>query len=79
MTKGKEPAIKNAKDATMANDNLVADGVPMNLEQMREYLQDLYGFPCVMRELGTTTIKCPYCGKIHDHGPQPGHHIAGWV
>ena len=49
----------------------------MNLEQMREYLQDYYEIPIALRQQGTTNIECPYCGKKHDHGQQPGHHVAG--
>ena len=29
----------------------------------------------VLRKTGLTTVKCPYCGTIHDHGPQPGYHV----
>ena len=49
----------------MADTN-IADGVPMNLEQMREYLQEHYGVPISLRERGATTVQCPYChGKHH--------------
>lgn len=60
----------------MVNDYSIADGIPMDLDQMREYLQEYHGVPVVLREHGTTSIKCPYCLKIHDHAPQPGHHVA---
>jgi hypothetical protein len=33
------------------NDNSIADGVPMNLKQMREYLQERIGAPVALREL----------------------------
>ena len=60
----------------MTNDNL-AGGMPMNLEQIRFYLQKHCGIPIVLREQGTVHIKCPHCLKLHEHGPQPGHHVAG--
>ena len=42
---------------TSANDDCVADGIPMGLEQMQEYLQGLYGIPIALREQGTNTIR----------------------
>lgn len=63
MTKGK-------------SENSIADGVPMSLEQMRVHLQECYGIPIALREQGTTSIRCPYCLKIHEHGPRPGHQVA---
>ena len=60
----------------MTNDNSIADGIPMSLEQMRLYLQELYGISIVLRKQGTTIVKCPCCSKMHDHGPQPEHHVA---
>jgi hypothetical protein len=59
----------------MTNNNHIADGVPIDLEQMRGYLQELYGVPVVLRKKGTTGVKCPYCMKKHDHcwyGPHVG-------
>ena len=61
----------------MTDDKSLASGVPMNLEHMREYLQEHYGIPIVLREQGTTNIKCPYCQKLHEHTLEPGHHVAG--
>lgn len=29
----------------------------------------------MLRKQGTTVIKCPYCGGLHDHD-EPGHHVA---
>ena len=49
----------------------------MTVDQMQRYLQDLYGFPVVLRQQGTTKINCPYCGKSHDHSPETGHHPGG--
>ena len=60
----------------MTNDNSIADGIPMSLEQMRLYLQELYGISIVLRKQGTTIVKCPYCSKMHYHGLQPEHHVA---
>lgn len=57
-----------------ANTNVVANGLPMSLEQMRSYLQESYGIPIVLREEGKTTVECPYCAKEHDHDPAPGHY-----
>ena len=48
----------------------------MNLEQMQAYLQEIYRLPVVLTQQGTTNMECPYCGERHDHGPQPGHHLA---
>jgi hypothetical protein len=62
---------------TMTNNNSIADGMPINLEEMRLYLQDLYGIPIVLRQEGTTTVNCPYCFKIHEHTGPPGKYIAG--
>jgi hypothetical protein len=57
----------------MANDT---PEVPMSSEQMQAYLQEQYGVPIALRLQGTTTVKCPYCDSLHDHGPQPGYHVA---
>ena len=54
----------------------IANGVPMDLEQIRQYLQELYGIPVALREQGVTVIDCPYCGELHDHGLQTGHQVA---
>jgi hypothetical protein len=62
---------------TSANDNSIAGGIPMNLEQMQEYLQDFYGIPIALRERGTKTVKCPYCLENHEHGTLDGHQRAG--
>jgi hypothetical protein len=62
---------------TMANKNSIANGIPMNLEEMRLYLQDCYGTPIALRQEGTTSINCPYCLKIHEHTGPPGHYMAG--
>ena len=61
----------------MTNDNSVAGGIPMDLTQMRECLQEHHGIPVALRQQGTASVKCPHCMKIHHHGPQPGHHPAG--
>ena len=47
----------------------------MSLEQLRDYLQGYYGRPIVLRKLGTTVVKCPYCGQYHYH-EQAGRQIA---
>jgi len=60
----------------MTNDNSLADGVPMNLDQMRVHLQEHCGIPIALREQGTTNVKCPCCLKLHNHEPQPEHHVA---
>ena len=60
----------------MANDWCVAAGVPMSLEQKQVYLREQYGVPIALRLQGMTMVKCPYCDSLHDHGPQPGHHVA---
>jgi uncharacterized Zn-finger protein len=63
----------------MANDTgiyMIADGLPMNLEQMHHYLQEHFGVPLALRLKGTTSIVCPYCSKGHVHAPLPGHHAA---
>jgi hypothetical protein len=59
------------------NDYSIANSIPMDLERMRGYLQQLYGVPVVLREQGTTSVKCAYCGKLHQHVGPPGHYIAG--
>ena len=53
------------------------NGIPMSLNEMREYLQTYYGLPIALRLAGTATIKCPFCDKMHGHGLQPGHQAAG--
>lgn len=67
-------AGENAKDQ---NENSIADGVPMNPDQIREYLQGYFGIPIALRELGKEAVKCPYCLENHGHGPQTGHQEAG--
>jgi len=53
----------------------IADGVPMTVDQMQRYLQELYGFPVVLRQQGTTKINnCPCCGESHEHSPETEHH-----
>ena len=54
----------------------VANGVPMDLKQMRRYLQGHDGVPVVLRERGTVHITCPYCGELHEH-ESSGHQVAG--
>lgn len=61
----------------MAKVNSIGDGVPMNLKQMREYLQSYYGIPIALRKEGDTTVVCPFCNKKHEHGTETGHHITG--
>lgn len=39
----------------------------MSLEQLRDYLQDYFVKPIVLRLQGTTTVLCPYCSKLHHH------------
>ena len=48
----------------------------MSLEQMRQYLQELYGVPVALREQGATVIDCPYCRELHDHGLTTGYQVA---
>jgi hypothetical protein len=62
--------------STMANDWCVATGVPMSLEQMQVYLREQYEVPIALRLQGTTMVNCRYCDNLHDHGLQPGHHVA---
>jgi len=61
---------------TMTNDDSIADGVPMNLEQMRLHLQECHGCPVALREQGSATCRCPCCDEVHKNGPQPGCHSA---
>ena len=61
----------------MTNENLIANGIPMSLEQMREYLHGCYGIPIAIRKQGTTVVVCPFCNKKHEHEPESGHHTAG--
>ena len=32
--------------------------------------------PVALRQQGNTVIKCPYCGKMHEHAGGSGHHEA---
>jgi len=48
----------------------------MTLEQMQSYLQELYGLPVVLREEGTTKIRCTHCNKDHVSDPWSGHQVA---
>jgi hypothetical protein len=54
----------------------VCDGVPMTPDQLRNYLQELYGMPVAVRMEESLPIKCPYCMQTHDCEPGAGHHIA---
>ena len=60
----------------MTNDNFIADGIPMSLEQMREYLQDYYGIPIAMRKQGTTVVASPFCNTVRNI--VSFHHCASW-
>ena len=48
----------------------------MTLEQMQSYLQELCGVPIVLREEGTSDIRCPHCSRDHVSDPWPGHQVA---
>jgi hypothetical protein len=61
---------------TEPNDNKICNGLPMGLEQMRDFLQMSHGVPVVLRKEGATNVKCVYCGKIHNHDGPPGHYVA---
>jgi hypothetical protein len=54
----------------------IADGIPMDLEGMRLYLQNFYSVPIVLRMQGETAVKCAYCSITHHHGGPPGHQNA---
>ena len=54
----------------------IADGVPMTLDQMRDYSQHMCGFPVVLRQKGSKQVMCPHCDKNHTHDPGTGHHPA---
>jgi hypothetical protein len=69
-----QPVVPSAATSTAMS---VANGVPMDLKQMRRYLQGRDGVPVVLRERGTVHITCPYCGKLHDHGRHAGFQVAG--
>jgi len=56
--------------------NKIASGIPMTLEQMQSYLQELYGLPVVLRKEGATMIRCAYCNKDHVSDPWSGHQVA---
>lgn len=61
--------------ATMTADRRIAGG-PMSLEQMSDYLKELYGVPVALREEGTSIIKsCPYCFEVH-HCTEPAGYSA---
>lgn len=61
---------------TEHNDNKICNGVPMGLEGVRSFLQASRGSPVVLRKEGTTSVKCVYCGKTHNHHGPPGHYVA---
>ena len=44
-----------------------ANGITMNLEQVREYLQEYHGIPIMLRRPGTTSVKCRYCDCLHEY------------
>jgi hypothetical protein len=59
------------------NDNNPLPNKPMAVEDVRAYLQALYGVPVVLREEGATNVKCVYCGHVHEHPVGAGFYIAG--
>ena len=48
----------------------------MNLAQMRDYLQETYGIPIVLRKVGTSEVTCCYCKGVHKHD-HAGYNTAG--
>lgn len=62
---------------TMTKENSIADGIPMTPQQMQIHLQDHCGPLVVLREQGTTKVKCVCCEQTHEHGPETGHVETG--
>lgn len=48
----------------------------MSLEEVRDYLNEHFGVPVVLRKKGETEITCPYCGQGHHHQKESGHYVA---
>jgi len=71
------PVLPEDDDLPSTFPTAIADDIPMTVDQMQRYLRDLYGFPAVLRQQGTTKINCPCGGKPHDHSPETGHHPGG--
>lgn len=69
-TKGVEE-LKTKEDGM----NSIGGGVPMDLQQLKEYLQKHCRVPVALQLQGTTGVKCPFCLKIHDHD-KDGHVMA---
>ena len=55
--------------------NAIADGIPMDTDQMRDYLQQHYGIPIALKEQGATAVTCPYCKARHP-STEAGHQGA---
>lgn len=51
----------------------MADPITLDPKEMQYYLQYLYQLPLVLREKGTFSISCPYCGESHTPGDVTGH------
>jgi hypothetical protein len=61
----------------MMPDNNPLPSKPMTEEDVRLHLQAFYGIPVVLRQEGTTSVKCPYCGQLHEHPVGPGFFTSG--
>ena len=72
-----EPKAVTISELASVNNAFIADGVHMNLEQMRMLLQEYHQVPIALRKEGSTTLSCPFCHKLHHDPDPPGHHAAG--